>query len=36
MIGIAPLYPTIQEGIPAVLDESIAYCWRHSMKDFCR
>lgn len=36
MIGIAPLYPTIQEGIPAVLDESIAFCWRHSMKDFCR
>lgn len=36
VIGIAPLYPTIQEGIPAVLDESIAFCWRHSMKDFCR
>ncbi len=36
LVGIQPLYPTIQEGIPAVLDESIAVCWRHSMKDFCR
>ncbi|MFO7706990.1 MAG: NAD(P)-dependent oxidoreductase [Desulfobacterales bacterium] len=36
VLGIQPLYPTIQEGIPAVLDESIAFCWRHSMKDFCR
>jgi nucleoside-diphosphate-sugar epimerase len=36
LVGIQPLYPTIQEGIPAVLDESIAFCWRHSMKDFCR
>jgi nucleoside-diphosphate-sugar epimerase len=35
-LGLEPLYPTIQEGIPAVLDESIAFCWRHSMKDFCR
>lgn len=36
ILGIEPLYPTIQEGIPAVLDESISFCWRHSMKDFCR
>jgi dihydroflavonol-4-reductase len=36
VIGITPLYPTLLEGIPAVLDESIAFCWRHSMKDFCR
>jgi nucleoside-diphosphate-sugar epimerase len=36
LLGIQPLYPTIKEGIPAVLDEAIAFCWRHSMKDFCR
>jgi nucleoside-diphosphate-sugar epimerase len=36
LLGIQPLYPTVQEGVPAVLDEAIAFCWRHSMKDFCR
>jgi nucleoside-diphosphate-sugar epimerase len=35
LLGIEPLYPTIHEGIPAVLDESISFCWRHSMKDHC-
>jgi nucleoside-diphosphate-sugar epimerase len=35
LLGIEPLYPTIQDGIPAVLDESISFCWRHSMKDHC-
>jgi nucleoside-diphosphate-sugar epimerase len=34
-LGIEPLYPTIHDGIPAVLDESISFCWRHSMKDHC-
>lgn len=35
LLGIAPLFPTIHDGIPAVLDESISFCWRHSMKDHC-
>ncbi len=35
LLGLDPLYPTIHEGIPAVLDESISFCWRHSMKDHC-
>ena len=35
LLGIEPLYPSIHEGIPAVLDESISFCWRHSMKDHC-
>jgi nucleoside-diphosphate-sugar epimerase len=35
LLGIDPLYPTIHDGIPAVLDESISFCWRHSMKDHC-
>jgi len=35
LLGIEPLYPTIHDGIPAVLDESISFCWRHSMKDHC-
>jgi nucleoside-diphosphate-sugar epimerase len=34
-LAIEPLYPSILEGIPAVLDESISFCWRHSMKDHC-
>jgi nucleoside-diphosphate-sugar epimerase len=34
-LGITPLFPTIHEGIPAVLDESISFCWTHSMKDHC-
>ncbi len=34
-LDIEPLYPTLREGIPAVLDESISFCWRHSMKDHC-
>jgi nucleoside-diphosphate-sugar epimerase len=35
LLAITPRYPTIQDGIPAVLDESISFCWRHSMKDHC-
>jgi nucleoside-diphosphate-sugar epimerase len=35
LLAIEPLYPTIHDGIPAVLDESISFCWRHSMKDHC-
>lgn len=35
LLAIEPLYSTIQDGIPAVLDESISFCWRHSMKDHC-
>jgi nucleoside-diphosphate-sugar epimerase len=35
LLSIEPLYPTINDGIPAVLDESISFCWIHSMKDHC-
>jgi hypothetical protein len=35
LLEIEPLYPTIRDGIPAVLDESISFSWRHSMKDPC-
>jgi nucleoside-diphosphate-sugar epimerase len=35
LLSIDPLYPTLHDGIPAVLDESISFCWRHSMKDHC-
>jgi hypothetical protein len=30
----APL-STLRDGIPAVLAESISFCWRHSMKEHC-
>jgi len=32
-LGIKPEYPTIYEGIPAVLDESVVYRWLHSLAD---
>jgi hypothetical protein len=35
LLAIECLFPTIHDGIPAVLDESISFCWRHSMKDHC-
>lgn len=35
LLGIEPLYPTVREGIPAAVAESVAYCWLPSMKDSC-
>lgn len=35
LLGLDPLYPTLHDGIPAVLGESISFRWRHSMKDHC-
>ncbi len=32
-LGIEPEYPTIYEGIPAVLDDSVAYRWLHPLAD---
>lgn len=32
-LGIAPRYPTVEDGIPAALDELVAYRWRHSVDD---
>ena len=32
-LGIAPKYPTIHGGIPAVLDDSIAFRWIHPVAD---
>lgn len=32
-LGIAPRYPTVERGIPAALDELVAYRWRHSVDD---
>ncbi len=35
LFGIDPLYPSVRQGIPAVVEEAVAYCWLHSMKDKC-
>lgn len=32
-LGLAPEYPTVERGVPAALDELVAYRWRHSMDD---
>ena len=32
-IGIEPLYPSVAEGIPAVLDGYVRYRWRHPIQD---
>jgi len=32
-LGIAPRYPTVNEGIPAALDECVAFRWRHPVFD---
>jgi len=32
-LGIAPRYPTVYEGIPAALDECVAFRWRHPVFD---
>lgn len=35
-LDAAPMYPSIYEGIPAVLDGSVQYRWRHPMLDHRR
>ncbi len=35
LLGLEPLYPTVEEGIPAAVEEAVAYCWLHSLKDTC-
>jgi hypothetical protein len=32
-LGISPRYPTVREGIPAALDECVAFRWRHPVFD---
>jgi hypothetical protein len=32
-LGLKPVYPTIYQGIPAALDECIAFRWRHPLSD---
>ena len=32
-LGIRPLYPSVKQGIPAVLDGYVRYRWRHPMQD---
>jgi nucleoside-diphosphate-sugar epimerase len=32
-LGLQPSYPTIYEGIPAALDECIAFRWKHPLSD---
>lgn len=32
-LGLAPRYATIAEGIPAALDDSLAFRWRHPLSD---
>lgn len=32
-LGLKPAYATIETGIPAVLDESVAFRWRHPLLD---
>ena len=34
-LGIDPLYPTIREGIPAVIDSAVAFRWCTSIEDRC-
>ncbi len=35
-LGVRPRYPTIAEGIPAVLDERVAFRWLHPHADPAR
>ena len=32
-VGLTPLFPSIHQGVPAVLDECIAFAWIHSIRD---
>jgi nucleoside-diphosphate-sugar epimerase len=33
VLDLEPMYPTIEEGIPAALDDFISFYWRHSLVD---
>jgi nucleoside-diphosphate-sugar epimerase len=33
IVGIEPMYSTIEQGIPAALDDCISYYWCHSLED---
>ena len=35
-LGLQPLYATIHEGIPAALDDSLAFRWQHPLSDRSR
>ena len=32
-LGLRPVYPTIHEGLPAALDDRVAFRWRHPLSD---
>ena len=32
-LGLRPAYPTIDEGLPAALDDCVAFRWRHPLSD---
>lgn len=32
-LGVKPMYPTIAEGIPAALDDCLAFRWQHPLSD---
>jgi len=33
LLGIEPAYPTIEQGIPAALDDCVSFYWQHSLMD---
>ena len=33
VLSLKPIYPSIEEGIPAALDDSISFYWHHSLMD---
>ena len=35
-LGLEPLYATIHQGIPAALDDSLAFRWQHPLTDRSR
>ncbi len=32
-LGLRPAFPTIEEGLPAALDDNVAFRWRHPLSD---
>jgi nucleoside-diphosphate-sugar epimerase len=33
VLGLEPMHPTIEKGIPSALDDCISFHWRHSLMD---
>jgi nucleoside-diphosphate-sugar epimerase len=33
ILNLEPIYPTIEQGIPAAIDDCISFHWRHSLED---